>query len=110
MNKNNLMPEQFDKRVDDFFRTYQDWGMVKWVGFFLGDYKMKINQDNKKRQVVYRKKTKMSPEKISVLLLKSFSEHRKVSVQLKDLDENTNFTPDIIGSVQGYQDDFRQCS
>lgn len=102
MNK-RLTPEQFDKRLNDFFRTYHDRGMVKWGGFFLSDHKMKINQDNKQRQVVYHKKSEMSPEEISALLLKSFSEHRQVSIQLKDLDENGNLALDVIGFVQGYQ-------
>lgn len=100
-----LTPEQFDKRVEDFFKNYQDRGMVKWGGFFLSDHKMKINQDKAKRQRIYPKKKEMSAEKISVALLKSFSEHRKVSVQLKDLDEDGNFAPDIVGFVQGYQDE-----
>ncbi len=41
------MSSEFDKRVEEFFRTYQDRGMKKWAGFYLSDHTTKINQDKK---------------------------------------------------------------
>lgn len=42
--------------------------------------------------------------KISEILLDSFCNHRLISLQLKDLDENGNLSPDIKGFVEGYYD------
>ena len=39
------------------------------------------------------------------MLLKSFGEHRKVSVQLKDLSIDNDLQVDIVGFVEGYQED-----
>ena len=39
------------------------------------------------------------------MLLKSFGEHRKVSVQLKDLSIDNDLQADIVGFVEGYQED-----
>ena len=39
------------------------------------------------------------------MLLKSFGEHRKVSVKLKDLSIDNDLQADIVGFVEGYQED-----
>ena len=100
-----LMNSEFDKRVEEFFRTYQDRGMKKWAGFYLSDHTAKINQDKKRRDTVYVKKKPMSQEDIRAMLLKSFGGHRKVSVQLKDLSIDNDLQADIVGFVEGYQED-----
>jgi hypothetical protein len=100
-----LMSSEFDKRVEEFFRTYQDRGMKKWAGFYLSDHTTKINQDKKRRDTVYVKKKTMSQKDIRAILLKSFGEHRKVSVQLKDLSIDNDLQADIVGFVDGYQED-----
>lgn len=99
------MSSEFDKKVDDFFKNYQDRGMKKWAGFYLSDHTAKINQDNKRRNIVYLKKQPMNQIDIRAILLKSFSEHRKISIQLKDLSIDNNLQADIIGFVEGYQED-----
>ena len=99
------MSSEFDKRVEEFFRTYQDRGMKKWAGFYLSDHTAKINQDNKKRNTIYVRKTPMDQKDIRAMLLKSFGEHRKVSVQLKDLSIDNDLQADIVGFVEGYQED-----
>ena len=43
------MSSEFDKRVEEFFRTYQDRGMKKWAGFYLSDHTVKINQEQRRR-------------------------------------------------------------
>ena len=50
------MSKEFDKRLDDFFRTYQDRGMKKWQGFMLSDFTSKVSKIDKKRAQVYEKK------------------------------------------------------
>lgn len=59
------MSKKFDKRLDDFFRTYQDRGMKKWQGFMLSDYTSTVSKIDKKRAQVYEKKKPMSLELIS---------------------------------------------
>ena len=44
------MSSEFDKIVEEFFRTYQDRGMKKWAGFYLSDHTAKINRDKKRRE------------------------------------------------------------
>ena len=100
-----LMSSDFDKRVEEFFITYQDRGMKKWAGFYLSDHTAKINRDKKRRNTVYVKKKTMSQTDIRAMLLKSFGEHRKVSVQLKELSVDNNLQADIVGFVEGYQED-----
>lgn len=82
MNKN-----AFDQKLDEFFRNYQDSGMKKWSGFFLSDHTVKISKSNIERNTNYFKKSEMTVDKISEILLDSFCNHRLISLQLKDLDE-----------------------
>ncbi|RMC49622.1 PTS transporter subunit EIIC [Lactobacillus sp. ESL0228] len=63
------MTKEFDKRLDDFFRTYQDRGMKKWQGFMLSDFTSKVGKIDKERAQVYEKKKPMSLESISEILM-----------------------------------------
>lgn len=100
-----LMSSEFDKKVDDFFKNYQDRGMKKWAGFYLSDHTAKINQDNKRRNTIYVKKKPMDQIDIRAILMRSFGEHRKVSVQLKELSIDNDLQADIVGFVEGYRED-----
>lgn len=97
------MSKEFDKRLDDFFRTYQDRGMKKWQGFMLSDFTSKVGKIDKKRAKVYEKKKPMSLESISEILMIAYANHRSVSVQLKQVDADDKLLPDIVGTVDGYQ-------
>ena len=99
------MSSEFDKRVEEFFRTYQDRGMKKRAGFYLSDHTVKINQEQRRRDTVYVKKKTMSQKDIRAMLMRSFGEHRKVSVQLKELSVDNDLQADIVGFVEGYQED-----
>lgn len=94
--------KEFDRKLDNFFRNYQDRGMKKWAGFFLSDHTAKINQSNRQRKMVYSKKPEMSQTKISKILLTAFYKHQLVSLQLKELDQNGNLPANIEGFVDGY--------
>ena len=52
-----------------------------------------------------KKKKPMNEKEISELLMIAYSNHRSVSVQLKQLDIDDKFLPDIVGTVDGYQVD-----
>lgn len=99
------MSKEFDQRVEEFFRNYQDRGMKKWAGFFLSDHSLKINKDNQKRRTVYCKKSPMTQNEIRKSLMKSFAEHRQIAVQIKEITEDNQVKPNIIGFVEGYQGD-----
>lgn len=94
--------KEFDRKLDNFFRNYQDRGMKKWAGFFLSDHTAKINQSNRQRKMVYSKKPEMSQTEISQILLTAFYKHQLVSLQLKELDQNGNLPANIEGFVDGY--------
>ena len=97
--------KEFDQVLDDFFRTYQDRGMKKWQGFMLSDYTSTVSKIDKKHAQVYEKKKSMSLEAISEILMIAYANHRLVSVQLKQVDINDKFLPDIVGTVDVYQVD-----
>ncbi|GMM20000.1 hypothetical protein LAYK6_12140 [Lactobacillus amylovorus subsp. amylovorus] len=99
------MSSELDKRVEEFFRNYQDRGMKKWAGFYLSDQTAKINQEQRRRDTVYVKKKPMIQKDIRAMLMQSFGEHRKVSVQLKELSVDSDVKADIVGFVEGYQED-----
>ena len=96
--------DAFDQKLDEFFRNYQDSGMKKWSGFFLSDHAVKISKSNIERNTNHFKKSEMTVDKISEILLDSFCNNKLISLQLKDLDENGNLSPDIKGFVEGYYD------
>ena len=98
-----VMPmSDFDKKVENFFKNYHDRGMKKWAGFFLSDHTLKINKKKAQQKIVYLPKKRMSEEEISEVLLKAFSNHYKVNIQLKARDCNGNLKKDISGFVEGY--------
>ena len=99
------MSQDFDKRLDDFFRTYQDRGMKKWQGFMISDLNSAVEKFEKHDYTVYRKKKTMSEEEISELLMIAYSNHLVVSIQLKELDTNAEYSADIVGMVEGYNVD-----
>ena len=47
---------KFNKEVEEFFRKYQDRGMVKWAGFYLSDHVLKMSQQSKRDAYVEVKK------------------------------------------------------
>lgn len=98
------MMSDFDKKVTGFFRTYQDRGMKKWQGFFLSDHTLAIKKDSKQKAMTFPKKSEMTQEEISAILLRSFSDHYQVSIQRKTLNDDGLYQADIVGFVQGYDD------
>ena len=66
------MSSDLDKRVEEFFRTYQDRGMKKWAGFYLSDYTAKINKDKKRRNTVYIKKKNNGSKRYQSNVVKIF--------------------------------------
>lgn len=79
--------------------------MKKWQGFFLSDHTAIMKKSNSQRSTINHKKSTMTVEDVSEILMKAYANHRQVSVQLKELDFEGKLQPDIFGFVQGYQVD-----
>ena len=100
-----MLMNDFDKIVQDFFKNYQDRKMKKWQGFFLSDHTMAINKDKQERSVKHPAKDTMSIEDISLQLLKAYGNHRMVHLQLKVMNDDNQLPADIVGFVSGYSED-----
>jgi hypothetical protein len=92
----------FEKIVLDFFANYHDRKMKKWQGFFLSDHTQAIICNQSKRKVRYTLRKEMSQEEIGMQLLRAYSNHRRVHIQVKIIDSNDQLSADITGIVEGY--------
>ena len=99
------MKNNFNDKVNNFFKTYQDRGMKKWQGFMLSDHIAAINRDKEEKAKVYTEKAAMSEIEISQVLLQAFANNKVVSVQLKEKTLDKKIQPDIVGLVKGYEGD-----
>lgn len=102
MNKDK---QNTDQEVDDFFKNYQDRGMLKWAGFYLSDHTLKIQKDDEKRSKVYEKREEMPYDDISNALIQAYTLQVAVSIQLRELDKELKYGADISGYVLGFSDD-----
>lgn len=100
-----MLMSKFNKEVEEFFRKYQDRGMVKWAGFYLSDHVLKMSQQSKRDAYVEVKKEEMSIEDISKILMKAFSEYCLVSVQLSTLDVEGSLQRSFQGHLLGIEED-----
>ncbi|GFZ27528.1 hypothetical protein [Lactobacillus corticis] len=97
------MSKEFDQRISNFFKNYQDRGMKKWQGFYLSEHTSTIQKFKAKNATVYTKKRTMSEAAISQQLLKAFAEHYSVSIQLSELTSEGDYLDNVRGWVEGYQ-------
>ena len=100
-----LMSDDFDRKVDDFFKNYHDRGMVKWAGFYLSDHVLKMHKKSKADAYIEVKKEEMSTEEVSEILMKAFGENRIVTVQVGVLDEEGSLPRSFEGNVLGVDED-----
>ena len=99
------MKNNFDDKVNNFFKNYQDRGMKKWQGFMLSDHIAALNKDKENNAKVYTEKETMSEADISQVLLQAFANNKVVVVQLKEKTLDKKIQPDIVGLVKGYDED-----
>lgn len=100
-----MSSENFDKKVEDFFKNYHDRGMVKWAGFYLSDHVLKMHKKSKADAYVEIKKVEMSLNEISKILLKAYAESRVVEVQLYFLNQEGELPKRFKGRVLGVDGD-----
>ena len=101
----DIMKNNFNDTVNNFFKNYQDRGMKKWQGFMLSDHIAALNKDKENNAKVYTEKDAMSEADISQVLLQAFANNKIVSVQLKEKTLDKKIQPDIVGLVKGYDGD-----
>ena len=101
----NIMKNDFNDTVNNFFKNYQDRGMKKWQGFMLSDHIATLNRDKEEKATVYAEKDTMSETEVSQVLLQAFANNKVVSVQLKEKTLDKKIQPDIVGLVKGYNED-----
>lgn len=99
------MKNNFNDKVNNFFKNYQDRGMKKWQGFMLSDHIATLNRDKEEKAKVYSEKDTMSETEVSQVLLQAFANNKMVSVQLKEKTLDKQIQPDIVGHVKGYHGD-----
>lgn len=90
-----------DDKVLKFFRNYKDRGMVKWAGFYLSDHVQKMDKKRKYDSIIEIKKSEMSTEEISKVLMKAFAEFKEVTIQLSILNDQGELLRSIKGHVLG---------
>lgn len=96
---------KFDEQVEEFFKHYRDRGMKKWAGFFLSDHTSSIAGQRARESVVYQPKPELSAAENSSLLLKAYENNYQVRVQVKKVDAEGHFLPDIVAFVVGISED-----
>ena len=101
----DIMKNDFNDTVNNFFKNYQDRGMKKWQGFMLSDHIATLNRNKEEKAKVYTEKDTMSEVEISQVLLQAFANHKTVSAQLKEKTLDKKIQPDIVGIVKGYEED-----
>lgn len=101
----DIMKNNFDDVVNNFFKNYQDRGMKKWQGFMLSDHIATLNRDKEEKSKLYTEKETMSEVEISQVLLQAFANNKVVAVQLKEKTLDKKIQPDIVGPVKGYEND-----
>lgn len=101
----DIMENNFDDVVNNFFKNYQDRVMKKWQGFMLSDHIATLNRDKEEKVKVYSEKDTMSETEISQVLLKAFANNKSASVQLKEKTLDKKIQPNIVGLVKGYDED-----
>lgn len=85
-------------------RNYQDRGMMKWNGFYLSDHTAIMEKDGKRRSKINRAKEELSQKKIDQIIQKAYTQSRRVSIQLADLDSENHYFDDLIGRIIGQGD------
>ena len=101
----DIMKNNFNDIVNNFFKNYQDRGIKKWQGFMLSDHIATLNRDKEEKTRVYSEKDTMSEIEVSQVLLQAFANNKSVSVQLKEKTLDKKIQPDIVGLVKGYEGD-----
>lgn len=89
---------------DPLIRNYDDRGMAKWLGFYLSEHTSEMEKDSLTRNKIWNRKESMSDEEIGEIIEKAFTKRNKVVIQTSELNQEGYAFEDIIGLIEGIQD------
>lgn len=78
--------------------------MKKWAGFYLSEQTAMINQAKKVAGKVNKQKSLMSEIEISEVIEKAVQKSALIIIQLDMVDFEGKYYDDIVGFVQGYDE------
>lgn len=90
--------------LQSYFSKYHDRGMKKWAGFYLSEQTAMINQTKKIAGKVNKQKALMSEVEISEVIEKAVQKSALIIIQLDMVDFEGKYYDDIVGFVQGYDE------
>ena len=85
-------------------RYYEDRGMMKYNGFYLSEHTASIENDDTNRYAVIAGKDEMTAEEMYELIDYALFKYQQVSIQLNKKDIEGDFSPDIVGFIEGYDE------
>ncbi|GAY72705.1 DNA-directed RNA polymerase beta subunit [Lentilactobacillus kosonis] len=102
---NSDYPDYDPDLVSEFFSAYHDRGMMKWQGFYLSDHTKQLEQEYQQETITnLRQRTaEMTPEEIATNIDQAYTKNKLVSVQLNETDTDRAVPPEIIGKINGQE-------
>jgi len=86
-------------------QTYQDRGMMKWIGFYLSDHTAVLSKEAKERNRINVGKEQMSLEEIGETLQQAYLKNKRIAIQLETLDNEGNYPDDLVGKISGQREE-----
>lgn len=90
--------------LNKFNETYQDRGTIKWMGMYLSEHTASLEAEKKKLLKVVPVKPRMSSEDIEKVIDTAILRSSLVAIQLEAVDDDGNYSEDIIGELEGYDE------
>lgn len=90
--------------LNKFNETYQDRGTIKWMGMYLSEHTASLEAEKKKLLKVVPVKPRMSSEDIEKVIDTAILRSSLVAIQIEAVDDDGNYSEDIIGELQGYDE------
>lgn len=84
---------------------YNDRKMKKWQGFILAEHGTALTESNRMKQQIVKEKELLTDQEIGAVLDEAFRRQLPVNIQL-NCKENGLFKADIVGVIQGFEDEF----
>ncbi|MBO0454819.1 MULTISPECIES: hypothetical protein [Enterococcus] len=86
-------------------QTYQDRGMMKWIGFYLSDHTAVLGKEAVERNHINAGKEQMSLEEIGEVLQQGYLKNKRLAIQLETLDNEGNYLNDLVGKIVGQKEE-----
>ncbi|MCT3206453.1 hypothetical protein WJM93_14160 [Lactiplantibacillus plantarum] len=99
--------KEFDLNIVNHFfeHDYHDRGLMKWQGFYLSDHTAALTKQRKLAQTQYPSKPQQSLHEITELLSKAYAEKKMVTLQLNEINNNSEHAADLHTCIHGYNED-----